>query len=460
MPAAVFTGTVNEVTGVTGTSRNSFINRLKEEFLPAWEDAVNDKVVISKLIAEKKGTMGGRRSLTSVMSQYPQSAGIALREDATLPTPRSAEYFNPAIHSRAIYSRLRWTGHVERASRGGQKVAWAAARTEELAAAKKQFEINFARMLYLGPRQVLTHASAYTDSGSPNLVTLYGRDARTSQAADFNKYGAHYLRKNMSIWAVETIDGDPVNTGEAYIASEPDLSTYTAPTLTIDTDWSSDPSGDFFIVPYGSRLSSGMGSDDADHDSDFAGPNGLLNLAVDRNVKSYVYGLARSSYPSLEAKMINNGSDGVRPFKEDYITLAVDQIGDGATSTGDDPSIVLCNKAIRREYVKEVSGDRRFPEVLKVRGFGALKQQVGDLALPFVTDRDCMPGVMWVLDVDSFGWFSEADMQMVDDGERFVTDKDAHEIVLVRSGNCATKRPQCQAMIDDIQYSTAGLTDL
>lgn len=451
-----FTDTVNETASIVGSSRSSFLGRLKEEFIPAWEDHVHTKIVIASLLAKKKGTMGGRRSLTSVMSAYPQSAGIALFEGDTLPTPRTGEYFNPSIFSRAIYSRLRWTGHVERAARKGDKVAWSQPRTEDLRTARIQFELNVARMLYLGPRQLIGTISAYTDSGSPNLLTVYGRDARTSQAADRAKFGTHYIRKNMSLWSVATVEGAPTNTGEVYVTAI-DNSTPTAPTLTLDTDITTDPSDGHFLIPYGARKTS-MGSEDADSDSDHAGINGLMNLAVDRNVKSYVYGLARSSYPTLEAVMINNGSSGVRPFNEDYVTLAVDRIGDDGT--GDDPEDLLCHKSIRREYVKEVKGDRRFPEVIKQRGFGALKQTVGDLSLTLQTDRDCMPGVMWVLESDGFGWFSEADLQMVDDEERFVADKDAHEIVMVKAGNLATRKPHNNAMIDDIQYSVNGLTDI
>lgn len=443
-----------EVSGIVGQGRSSFLDRMKEEFLPAWEDHVHKKVIASKLLAEKKGTMGGRRSLTSVMDGYPQSAGIALFEDAALPTPRAGSYFNPQIISRSIYSRLRWSGHVERAAAKGDKVAWSKPRTEDLRTARIQFELNFARMLYLGPQQVLGKASAVA---SPTSITLYGRDARTSQAADLNKYGNHYLRKNMTLAHAATVTSAQINPQSDTAAGWYVTAlggTLAAPTVTLNADPGTDIGVDEHIIPYNSRKSSGLASDD----SDFAGINGLLNIAVDRNVRSTVYGITRASFPSLEAVMINNSSGGVRPFKEDYITLAVDRIGDDGT--GDDPDVILCNKAVRREYVKEVSGDRRFPEILKTKGFASLKQQVGDIALPLMTDRDCMPGVMWVLESDGFGWFSEAELQMVDDAERFVADKDAHEIVMVKAGNCASRKPHNNAMVDDIQFSVAGLTDL
>ncbi len=457
-----FTATVNEVTGVTGVSRNSFLYRLKEEFIPAWEDHYHKKVVIASLIAKKKGTMGGRRSLTSVMSRPPQSAGIALRENDDLPTPRVSAGFNPSIMSRAIYTRIRRTGHVERAARKGDKVAWSQPATEELRAARIQGDLNFARMLYLGPRQILGTFSGET---SETVYPFYGRNSRTSQAADRHKYGLHYFRINMELdFLASSVTGNPVirNTADGTTAGGSVISAMDAtlanPTITIQTYSGTDPADNSFSIPWNSRAASVDSTPDADSDSLYAGPNGLLNMVVDRNIETFVYGVQRSTEPTLEAVMINNSTGGVRPFKEDYVTLAVDRIGDDGT--GDDPDTLLCHKSVRREFVKEVLGDRRFPEVIKTKGFGALKQVIGDVQLPLVTDRDCMPGVMWVLETEGFGWFSEADMQMVDEGERFVADKDAHEVVMVKSGNCATRKPHNNAMIDDIQYSVSGLTDL
>lgn len=460
-----FTETVNRISGITGQSVNSFLGRLKEEFIPAWEDHVHKKLVIAKKIATKRGTMGGRRSLTSVLTSYPQSAGIALFEGDNLPTPRTPTYVNPSIFSRSCYSRMRWTGHVERAARKGDKVAWAAPRSEDLRTARIQFELNFARMLYLGPRQLLATVVSYEESGDAS-ATLYNRNARDSQSANRHKYGAHYLRNNMSIAFTATVDGVPNPLVATEIFIDPAKggidngdATGADPVVGLSAAVSTDPSDGQFVIPYRSRLDV-VGGADADQDSNFAGPNGLMNMAVDNTIHRFIYGLDRTGAAnrSFEAFMINNGSGGVRPFSEDYITLAVDRVTDDGT--GDDPDVVICHKSVRREYVRAVSGDRRFPEIVKNRGFKDLKQTVDDVTLPMVTDRDCMPGVMWVLESEGFGWFSEADLQMADEGERFVDNKDARELVFVKAGNGATRKPHNNAMVDDIEYSVTGLTAL
>lgn len=475
-----FTDTLIEATPSGGGQwRSTFLGRLKEEFVPAWEDHVHTKLVIAKIIASKKGTMGGRRQLSSVMASYPQSSGIALGENDDMPTPRVGTYFNPSIFSRAIYSRLRWTGHVERATRKGDKVSWATARTEDLRTSRIQFEINFARMLYLGPYQVLATVKSIDTGTDPDNITLYNRNDRNSQANGRNRYGAHYLRVGMPVMHVDDsggnvlVGGDPVSGDnyansagtERYVAaidasgSDPVITVRRGAGQSSDTsDFATAPGANSILIPFRSRFDMIDGSDDADYDSQFHGPNGLMNMAVDSTVKSHVFGQSRTTYPSLNAFMVNNGSSGVRAFNEDYIVNAVDQITDDGT--GDDPDVIVCHKSVRREYVKEIKGDRRFPEVITNRGFSTLKQTVGDVALPLQTDRDCMPGVMWVLESAGFGWFSEADLSMVDDGERFVSNKDGHEILMVKAGNGITKKPHNNAMVDDILYSVTGLTDV
>lgn len=445
-------------TAYSGQGRSTFLGRLKDEYLPKMDDHVHNKVVIAGLIASKRGTMGGQRSIASFMDSYPQSAGIALFEGSTLPTPRTGTYGNPVIWERSMYTRLRWTGHVERAARKGDSVAWAQPRAEDMKAARKQLELNFARMLYLGPYQPLaTIKSVITTS-----ITLYNRDARTSAANDRWKFGAQYLRKNMSLSTVPTSGGN-VDAGSAagtYLNAT-DERFITAinlsgadPVLTIDTAFTNTPADLDLIVPFGSRRAATI-TESASSDTQFAGPNGLMNLIVNSSYKDFVYGLSRTTYPTLSGFVLDNGGT-LRAWDEDYIMFGVDRINEDGT--GGDPDTLLCNSSVRREYVRETENDRRFAEVQTNKGFGKLKFTAGDVQLPIVTDRDCPPGLMFALSTDGFGWFEHKELSMVDDGERFVSDKDAHEIVMVKAGNLMTDKPHDNAVIEDIAYSTSGLT--
>lgn len=455
---------VTETTGLAGQSRNSFTGRLKTDYLPKWDDHVHKMVVVADLIAKKKGTMGGLESLGSVMDTLPQSVGVAAFEGATLPTPRAGSYFQPTLHARSIYARLRWTGHVQRAARKGDKVAWARPRQEDMKAANEQFKLNFARMLYLGPYQPLATVSSFNGT---TTATLYGRDARRSGTDDLWKFGSHYLRVNMEIDYVAASGGNVDADGAPVIAaagtatgtriSAIDNSTYTAPTITFADDPASlngtpaDPGDESIIIPAGSRRDAPAASDI----TEFAGVNGLMQIVADQNIYTHLYDLARSSYPTLEGKR-NRDSGGVaRPFTEDYFTLAIDRIAD--EGVGDEPDNLLMDRATRREYVKESKGDRRFKEVQTEKGFGQLQFHAGDALTPIKTDRDCPPGIAFVLCAKDFSYLEESPLGSVDGADRFVADQDAHEIVLHKSGNVFTTKPFNNGTVEDIDFLTRDL---
>lgn len=459
-----------------GTGRTTFTNRLKTQFLPVADDHVHTKVTLPKLIAKKGGKMGGLESLTSVRDTLPQSAGIALFEDDTLFSPRAATYFQPKLHARDLYTRLRWTGQVERSARGAGEFAWAGPRQEDLMGAVKQFEINFARMLYLGPFQPLATVASYSDTGA-GTITLSGRDSRTSAADDMWKFGAHYLRKNMPIdWVNSSgsavdLDGNPVSgatpPAEYYVLTI-DNSDPTAPTITTGRSGAAanpsaaggtDPNAEAIIIPFGSRrtnMAAGGSAAASDDVTMYAGVNGLMQMVTDSTVYAKLYDLSRTTYPSLQG-LRNTFSGTLRPFSEDLIALGVDRIADDGR--GEEPNILLMHRSVRREYVKESKGDRRFKEVQTEKGYGKLVFNAGGTLLDVETDRDCPPGIVFILMTKDFKWLEQKPMGPVDEGsERFVPDKDSREIIVHKSGNAMTDSPFNNGTIEDITYDTDALT--
>lgn len=459
---------IYETPSVTGQSRGSFVSRLKSEFMAAWDDNVHKKTVVADKIAKKKGTMGGLETLGSVCSALPQSAGVALFEDSPLPVPTSSTYFQPKAHARSMYTRLRLTGAVERAARRGDKSAWAQPRKEDMKNADAQLRINFARMLYLGPYQPMATVASFNGT---TTATLYGRNARRSDTDNLWKFGAHYLRVGMAIDWVNS-SGSAVNvTGDPQAADDGQTTevritaiggTESAPTVTFSLDPSTltsvaDPDDEAIIIPYGSRRDSLSTLGGAVTDATFyAGPNGLMQICGDANVYAKLYDLARSSYPTLSGVRETN-SGNPRTFDEHLIALGVDNIVDNGV--GDEPDMMLMNRAIRREYTKQSAGDRRFAAVQKEKGFsGKLSFTAGDAELPIITDRDCPPGLVFILNSADFGWLSESELGPVDEtGERFVADRDAHEIVLHKSGNEICEKPFNSGTIEDIEYDVYDL---
>lgn len=458
---------VNEVTGIAGLSRNAFLKRMKDQYLPKWEDAVNEKTVAWNLLGQKAGNIiGGKRSLTSVMFNYSQSAGIGLFEGDDLPTPRSPSYENLEIYPRALYARVRVTGHVERAARAGDSAVWAKPIKEQLRSARTQHAMNKNRMIYLGPYQNLATIVSYT-TASTGTYTLYSENDRNSGANNRYKFGARFLRENMSISVVGPSGGNVVPGGnplwsnataanERYILSIDDSGSQ--PIIITDSDAPTDFSAaddNAVITPWRDRVDT-VGADGANTDSNFAYPNGLLNLVTDETWKTYVYGVDRTVSRFLRGQVNDNGGT-VRAYDEDEIALIVDQMNTNRFNGGNEANIILCNHAMRREHTRAVKDMRRFQPVTGSRGFGKQSFSAGDQLLPFHTDKDCPGGLMFPLDSGTFGKFVESPIHMPDDGERFVANKDSREIVLVESFNIACKAPAANGLIDDFDYSMTGL---
>lgn len=470
------TSTVHEYaheTTTAGSIRRSFMGRLKDMYMPAWDDHVHTDTFIASKLAKKKGTMGGKRMLGSVMNVLPQSAGVALLEYDSMPTPSTGSHFNPQLISKQLYSRLRFSNRVKDAARAGDKAAWAAPQREEIEGAKKQFEINFERMLFLGNRDILATVSS---SSSDHAHTCVARNSRTSAANYRWAFGTHYLRNDMQVAVVranssnvDTHDGaldDPAaNTNIRYVRDVTSTGFTLSSTIgsTTNANWSTAGANESnaVIIPWGSRrvaatVDNDGTADAAETDSLFSAMNGLGNLAVSSSEVAYVYGLARSSIDSLNGRMIQNGGT-VRPFDERFVHLAVDRISD--EGKGDEPDSLVTHRSVLREMVRETAGDRRFEPVQESRGFKKIAYMSGNVSLEVdASSRDCPPGSVFILDTSSFGYLEECPMKMLDDGERFVADKAASEIIMVKSGNVMTKNPFNNCVIEDIAFDVSALT--
>lgn len=462
MPAS---SVLTEATGIVGTSRNSFINAMREKIMPAWNDHINYGTKLASKIMKKKGTLDGTVSLGNVMNVAPANAGVSVFEGSTWGSPTTSAYFNPRIISRYLTARLRWTVQVEKAARGGKGAVWKAPRRVEMEAAKKVMGLNVERMLFTGVFQPLGVAK----SNSAGVVTLYNREGRTSVIGDRYEFGAQFMRVGQQVshlLAASAGTPDPAaavaNTAQVRFITAIDT-TGADPTITLAAteggaaaDFTTASADGDLLVPALSRVAAGISTDGAAADSLASGINGLDNLIVNSSYKAYVYGLSRTTVPSLNGFVFDNGSSGTRAWDERYISLSVDKIADDGT--GDDPDTIVLHSSVRREYVKETQGDRRFEPVLQKKGFKALSFSAGDTLLPLVTTKDCPPGCAYILDTTSFGWFSESELGMIDDGDRFIADQAAHEVMLMKSGNEACVKPHNNAVVMDLSYSTTGLT--
>lgn len=453
---------LNDVSGLTGQSRASFINLLKVEYAQLWDDqAHKGGSVVAQRCMAKKGTMGGERTQAAVVTGYPQSVAISAREGVRLPPAEVGTYIKPELHARDLYTTLQWTGQAERSARKGDSVAFAKPRERDLSDARKQFDIEMAIKMILGFMEVRGKIAAGGIAGT--VLTLEGRNTRN--ATDFWNSGRHFLRVNKHIITAATAAGAPRLNTEVFSGVESTNSrkiasvggTNAAPTVTLaDSAFPAGPAAGDYIIPAKSRANinnppwTGTAADEI---TAFASFNGLFNIAVDSNVCAAIYGLAKSSNPTLSGRYFSNptGAGTTRPFEERLVNLMVDSIRDDGT--GNEPDFLYLHPATRREVIAEHSDQRRYGPVVGASGYEQLVAHVGDKALKYESDYLMMPGMVAGLRTDPWGWIEQSPLSPIDmQTERYVEGYDAHTINWHKSGNIECQVPNDQGIMDDIDF--------
>lgn len=445
---------LTEITVSEGAGRSSFDGAFQDQYLPELWDHVIQEVTLPSLICKPKGIMGGRRTLGAAVGSRPQSTGEARPENWDLPVPTVGTYTNPVLISRNIYNRLRWSGVLEAAARAGKKFAWTTPRAQDVKDGELEMERKFEVMLMLGYYQIL----GVTDAASSGTdLSFYGRNAKTSAVADVFKHGTFFLRKNMHIAWSTTMAGSPANSSAEGTAARTKIATITGSTAdaTIDTDLTTDATADDFIFPYASRADTGASEDTA---SEYYGTNGLRSMLDDGDVYAYVYELQRSNanYDAYDGYHSDNGGSN-RPFTDRLLEFTLDQIVE--TGNGDEPNELLNARATRREVTKEHNGERWFEAVQTESGFGKLAYRYGDRTYKYKSTLQCPPGDIWCLNTEDFGWLTNMKLSSIDDtGERWVANKDSHEINTCFRGNVFNRHPAKSGVLEDISFDVTALT--
>ena len=451
----------------SGLDITLFLNAMKDQYLPMWGDAINKSAPLKSLVPTAGTIIGGKRSLTSIRTGNVMSAGVGFFEHDTLAPPKQPTYEQPELFARAVNTRVRITGHVERAGRAGQSAVFTNAMKDLLKSARTQHMLSCERMATLGTFQVLATVISYVHGTFK--VTIQPRDGRTSAANNRHKHGTKFLGEGMDLSFIAASGGNVAPTGDLmdtratasnrrYIAAGGIDTSGTNPVITLDSAAPTDFSGtaaNALIVPWASRDYQNN-ADDADGDSHYTGFNGLYNLIAVPAIKDYVYGLSRTSKPFLAANYINGAGTPVS-YSEHRLSLALDRADENPHNGDEATDVLFLGTATRREHVIQASPDRHFAEVLGKRGWTRQVFRAGDKELPLLTSRFCPEGTIYGWPKKSMGWFRESPIHMPDGRERFVDGQDARELYFVESGNYAQRNSAACILIEDVDYSTTGL---
>jgi len=465
---------INEISVGSGQSRSAYANLLKYYYGPKWDAWIHTEALIADKIGKKKGVMGGVAKVNAVTTSLPQSAGMSSGEGYYLPEPTAGTHVNPRIVARDMYTRLRWTGQSQRAARAGDKAAFSRPKQSDVEDARIQSTLNFARKLYLGYYDVYGTVAAYNE---PSL-TLAGREDRTSAAANYYKFGNHYMRENQMIGFVDTnegIAGAPSyshNTSNNLLQIIATGGTLASPTITLKTDAvvsggnalnvvctnATAPAAGDLIIPYASRKDAI--ASDATKDTDFFTFNGVGSVVLPSSHYSHLYGLSKTTYDKLGG-VFDVASDPTSPreFQESRLTLMIHRIRN--EGSGGTPDVAMLHDSMMREFLQLNESNRRFAPVQQGKyGYGQIQYMAGSTVVPLVEDWLCPPKQVVVLDTTQWGWHEESSMAPLDDPQlRFVPNFDQTEQVWHKSGNIACNKPHNNGIIDDLEANLDGTPD-
>jgi hypothetical protein len=282
--------------------------------------------------------------------------------------------------------------------------------------------------------------------------------------------GSHYIRIGMGIHYTAANDADDTDYDDHVLADQDqqitvvnvDASDATAPKVYVDKSNAvsgfTDAAQYSFVHPFAHARHYTDGSHTAaNKESVYAGINGLSNLITDSDLYTSMYAQTRSSYSDVLDGQRHHDSGNNRAFTERYVEMAMDNVSDNGT--GEDPKFALCHRSARREVVKELRNLRQFPVVLTESGAARLTFRNGDAMVPYIVDKDCPPGIFWLVENSAFGWLTQSGMGPLASGStRFVDKKDAYAIVMHMSGNGYTQSPYSNATVEDISYAVGDLT--
>jgi hypothetical protein len=163
-------------------------------------------------------------------------------------------------------------------------------------------------------------------------------------------------------------------------------------------------------------------------------PNGVRSIADDGTLAATIYGITRSTNPSVNATVMSNGGV-VRSYSETLMRTAVQRSWFQGAEGGYAPDAILCNRGIVGEYLKNTIPDRRYnveatsTEVPKYRT-GYDENQVGyqwnGKFLPFLIEGDYVDREFVVLNKSGFRRHVTRELSWIGDGTGDGTNQSAY----------------------------------
>lgn len=463
------------VTGFPGGGLAQFDEMLKDMYGKLIESHLHKATDKLQFMRQRRGRLGGRRTVDSVVVGRSQSAHQYKLERSRLPTPTSGSYVRAEYDAKFAFMRLRETFQSNRLSAGGGRMSFAPQRSQEYKLARETARINAERHCILGQKDILGTVASHAATGSTSVLTMDGREARNSTAPW--AAGARYFEDNMSVSIVDASSGAGGATDSAFeaggAAREIRVRSVgskhgSSPTVTLErgnednagddadltgSPWSFTPADGDFIIPWDSRAASITAG--AAGFWDFATPYGLFDL-FGSSISSHLYGVSKSTYPTFAGRHDTNSGIARQVTELLLATQADATMNEGG---GEPLDFALMESSMRRELAALYQSRQDFGQIVSQSGYSeSMLLSLGGHRLPTINDWLFPLGMVHMGVRKHNGWYSLVEYQALDEGtaRRFVQNYAQSEEVYVSAGNWVNTAPNSTVTVDDLAASQSS----
>uniref|UniRef100_A0A6M3L6W5 Putative capsid protein n=1 Tax=viral metagenome TaxID=1070528 RepID=A0A6M3L6W5_9ZZZZ len=437
---------------------------LKTYYLPGIQDYLNHDTILADVIETNEMDVSGKNA--TIECHYGRSTGTGARADGgALPSANYQRFKTCTVPMKYVYGRIEVTGPTIAATRD-EKGAYAKALDAEVKGITNDLKNEVNRMLWGCGYGTL--ARWYSGgSGTSYVVQKKYRGNAAGGDGFGSAFGGKYLEKRGDMVAVvcASLSGSGTFTVDAtnMAATAVTKTVATYDTITVTTDPSvSEAAGTFYVRPasLGTYAASGA------HRYEAMGIRGLVtNTDLDEIAMTDgtntggvtndpLQGLAVATYPWFKSIVSTHASGryaGQRALTLKLMQTMFDMVEEQA---GKDygPNLMLTTRAIRREYLELVQGDRRFMNTMTLDGGWEALDYNG---IPFTVDNDAIDGEIYFLTTRDLQLYRMSDYDwMQKDGAILsrISGYDTYEAVLYRYFEFGIKNRATQGVLCDLAY--------
>ena len=498
---------LNDIAPASGSSRSSYIDRMKDVYLPALNNfwaAYDDEIM--GLVGKNKGNaLKGKRSVTVAGTTLSVGAG-ARGQTQRLPVATPTDSIELEIHPRKYEARLGFTPEVLLDARGGDS-SWQDAYSFEMEALENFITMDRNDKANIGRSGILGRGAAAPTSGG--VVALQGITNRGASATTYFDRGmldntsgtaaSHpfYVNRRVSAvasgngamgnpytgstapsgdrsWTGATNGGPSASTSDNNPIDELTISaldgtTTSAPTITLQQNGAAllgnaaafialtGINGAFYI-PYASRYHS-ISATASDAITQFYGMEGIQSyLSNPSYAYSAILGQAKTAASGLQAYYAANpaAAGTARVFSDQILSLA--QRVTRQRTNGKGPKVALCTWAGWDRVAMEHENAKRIESVIGNGGTTAWGNTPdgytfigGGGTIGFKPAFMAMPKQMALLDPADWEYMESQPFQLLDPlGHMRDIDYDLSQCAFMSRGNIMCSHIMGQSIIDDL----------